>query len=431
LKPGLRCATLGRREAPPMPFENVHRAQRLVPAVAGLLLLGAPVAIALDPAKAVSQYSLAAWQTDDGLPHNRVQAIAQTPEGYLWLATQEGLARFDGVRFTVFDRHGTAAMSANDVETLFVSRDGSLWFGVYGGTLLRYRNGVFTSYASREGRPLATISALAEDAGGDLWVGTDGDGLYRLHEGAFTRYTRKDGAPDDSVRCLFGDRDGNVWIGTSAGLGRWRDGRFERHALPAGTDASVSAFAVDGVGRAWVGTDGDGLYRLEGGRLVRERLSLRDDHVQSLLVDRKGALWIGTDGGLHRLHEGRIEVLTREDGLTSDAVRALFEDREGSLWIGAVGLVQLKDGTVLSYGRAQGLTDEDVYAVATAAGKGLWVGTSGGEIALFSGGRFTPVAGRAVLRGATVLALREDRKGRLWVGTDHGLHRFTGGQWTS
>ena len=118
-----------------MPFEYPRRARHLVPAVAGLLLLGARFASALDPAKAVSQYSLAAWQTEEGLPHNRVQAIAQTPDGYLWLATQEGLARFDGVRFTVFDRRSTAAMSANDVETLFVSRDGSLWVGVYGGTL--------------------------------------------------------------------------------------------------------------------------------------------------------------------------------------------------------------------------------------------------------------------------------------------------------
>ncbi|HEY2942864.1 MAG TPA: two-component regulator propeller domain-containing protein, partial [Vicinamibacteria bacterium] len=415
-----------------MPFENPRRAPGLVPAVAALLLLGAPLASALDPAKAVSHYSLASWQTDDGLPHNRVQAIVQTPEGYLWLATQEGLARFDGVRFTVFDRHGTAAMNANDVETLFVSRGGSLWVGVYGGTLLRYQNGAFTSYSSREGLPLSTISALAEDAAGDLWIGTDGDGVYRLHQGAFARYTSKDGLPDDSVRCLLGDGEGNVWIGTAAGLARRRGGRFERYDLPAGPDPiAISALAIDREGRTWVGTESDGLYRFDTGRLVRTPVALNDDHVRSLLADRRGTLWIGTDGGLHRVHDGRVEVLTRQDGLTSDAIRSVFEDREGSLWIGAVGLMQLKDGTVLTHGRAQGLTDEDVYVVAPASGKGLWVGTSGGEIALFSKGRFTPVAGRAVLRGATVLALREDREGRLWVGTAQGLRRLDGGRWTS
>jgi ligand-binding sensor domain-containing protein len=415
-----------------MPGEHWCRAARVVPAVGVFLLWAARFTCALDPAKAVGQYSLATWQTDAGLPHNRVQAIAQTPEGYLWLATQEGLARFDGVRFTVFDRHGTAAMSANDVETLFVSLDGSLWVGVYGGTLLRYHNGVFTSYSSREGLPLATITALAEDAGGDLWIGTDGDGLYRLHEDAFSHYTAKDGLPGDSVRSLLGDRDGNVWIGTAAGLGRRRNGRFERYGLPAGpATAAVSALAVDSEGRYWVGTDGDGLFRLDAGGAVRERVSLRNDHVWTLLADRRGTLWIGTDGGLHRLHDGRVEVLTRQDGLSSDAIRAVFEDREGSLWVGATGLMQLKDGTVLNYGRAQGLTDEDVYAVTPAAGKGLWVGTSGGEVALFSEGRFTPVAGRAILRGGAVLALREDRQGRLWVGTDHGLHRHAGGRWTT
>ena len=415
-----------------MPFPHARHARRLVPVVTGFLLLGARFASALDPAKAVTQYSLAAWQTEDGLPHNRVQAIAQTPDGYLWLATQEGLARFDGVRFTVFDRRSTAAMTANDVETIYVSRDGSLWVGNYGGTLLRYQNGRFRSYSSREGLYSATISALAEDTHGDLWIGTDGDGLYRLHEGGFTRYTQKDGLIDDSVRCLVADREGSLWIGTPSGLGRKRADGFERYALPARElPVAVSALAVDGKGRLWVGTDGDGLYHLEEGRLVRASLVLRDDHVRGLLTDRQGSVWIGTDGGLHRVRDGRVDVLTRQDGLPSDSIRAVFEDREGSLWLGGIGLAQLKDGTVLSYGQTQGLADEDVYAVTTAPRKGLWVGTSAGEVALFARGRFSPVAGRDVLHGATVLALREDRAGRLWVGTDHGLHSLSGGRWTT
>ena len=393
--------------------------------------MSAPVAFALDPAKAVSQYSLAAWQTDAGLPHNLVQAIAQTPDGYLWLATQEGLARFDGVRFSVFDRRSTAAMNANDVEAIYVSRDGSLWVGVYGGPLLRYQNGAFRSYSSREGLSSATIIALTEDAHGDLWIGTDGDGLYRLHDGVFTRYTEKDGLIDDSVRCLIGDRDGGIWIGTPTGLGR-RAAAFESFPFPPRErPTAVSALAIDGTGRLWIGTDGDGLYRLADGRLVPDRVALRGSNVRSLISDRQGSVWIGTDGGLHRVRDGRVEVLSRADGLGSDTIRAVFEDREGSLWVGGVGLVQIKDGTVLTYGRAQGLADEDVYAVAAAPGRGLWVGTSGGEVALFAHSRFTPVAGRAVLLGATVLALREDRGGRLWVGTDHGLYGLSRGRWTT
>ena len=431
LKPALRCATLGRYRQSSMSIQGFRSCvARLT--MAGLVLLAPRAATALDPTKSVGQYSLADWQTKDGLPHNLVQAIAQTPDGYVWLATQEGLARFDGVRFTVFDRQSTAAMTANDVETAFVARDGSLWVGVYGGTLLRYQNGSFRSYSNREGLSSATIIALAEDARGDLWIGTDGDGLYRFHDDAFARYTEKDGLVDDSIRCLLGDREGGVWIGTPSGLGHARDGRFERYDFPPrDRPAAVSALAVDGAGRLWVGTDGDGLYQVDEGRLVRGRLALRDDHVRALLADRRGSLWIGTDRGLHRLQAGRVDVLTREDGLNSDSIRSLFEDREGSLWLGGVGLAQLKDGTVLSYGRAQGLGDEDVYSVTIAPGRGLWVGTSGGEIALFARGRYTPVAGRDVLHGATVLALHEDGGGRLWVGTDHGLFRFAGGRWTN
>jgi streptogramin lyase len=181
-------------------------------------------------------------------------------DGYLWLATQEGLARFDGVRFTVFDRRSTSAMTANDVETIYVSRDGSLWVGICGGTLLRYQNGRFRSYSSREGLYSATISSLAEDTQGDLWIGTDGDGLYRLHEGVFTRYTEKDGLIDDSVRCLLGDGEGNVWIGTTAGLARRRGDRVEQYGLPTGPGAAaVSALAIDAQRRLWVGTESDGL----------------------------------------------------------------------------------------------------------------------------------------------------------------------------
>jgi ligand-binding sensor domain-containing protein len=403
----------------------------LIPGIASLfLLVDARPALALDSSKPVGQYSLAAWQTEDGLPHNLVQAIAQTPDGYVWLATQEGLARFDGVRFTVFDRRSTAAMTANDVETVFASRDGSLWVGVYGGTLLRYQNGAFRSYSKQEGLSSDTISAVVEDIRGDLWIGTDGDGIYGFRDGVFTRYTEKDGLVDDSIHSLLADGEGNVWIGTPNGLGRVRDGHLERFALPRRErTASVSALAVDGSNRLWVGTDGNGLYNLEDGRLVHVVVPLRDEHVRGLLADRQGSLWIGTDRGLHRLREGRVDVLSRAEGLPSDTVRTVFEDREGSLWVGGVGLAQLKDGRVVSYGRAQGLADEDVYAVTAAAGRGLWVGTSGGELALFAGGRFTPLAGREVLHGATVLALREDRAGRLWVGTDHGLYRLAGGKW--
>ncbi|PYQ04505.1 MAG: hypothetical protein DMF82_10450 [Acidobacteria bacterium] len=414
-----------------MPCEHPRRVARVVPTVGTLVLLSALPAGALEAGKPVSQFSLAAWQIDAGLPHNLVQGIAQTPDGYLWLATQEGLARFDGVRFAVFDRRTTAAMSANDVETIYVTRDGSLWVGVYGGRLLRYQDGAFRSYSSREGLSSATISALTEDAHGDLWIGTDGDGLYRFHDEAFTRFTEKDGLIDDSIRCLIGDREGGVWIGTPSGLGH-RAGAFESFRLPPQErPTAVSALAIDATGRLWIGTDGDGIYRLAGGRLVPDRVALRDSHVRALRGDRQGSVWIGTDRGLHRVHDGRVEVLTRADGIGSDSIRAVFEDREGSLWVGGIGLVQIKDGTAITYGRAQGLADEDVYTVAAAPGRGLWVGTSGGEVALFARDRFTPVAGRAVLFGATVLALCEDRAGRLWVGTDHGLYALFRGRWTT
>ena len=137
-------------------------------------------AAALDPPKALTEYSLASWQTAAGLPHNTVQALAQTRDGYVWVGTVEGLARFDGVRFVAFDRSNTPAIARNDIQALFESRDGSLWIALYGGGLVRYREGAFRPYGTGDGLHSSTVTAIHEDREGSLWIWTDGTGLYRL-----------------------------------------------------------------------------------------------------------------------------------------------------------------------------------------------------------------------------------------------------------
>src|SRR5882724_1700048 len=148
-------------------------------------------AFALDPKKSVTQYVQTTWTADQGLPSGRVLSIAQTPDGYLWIATMLGLVRFDGAQFKVFDTTTTRALKHDYIWTLFVDKDGALWVGTYGGGLARYKDGVFSAYGEEQGLSDPVIRAITQSADGAIWIGTN-SGLNRLKDGRFTVYTTAD-----------------------------------------------------------------------------------------------------------------------------------------------------------------------------------------------------------------------------------------------
>jgi ligand-binding sensor domain-containing protein len=389
-----------------------------------------PEAAAVNPDRPMKQYSLSSWETRDGLPHNTVQGLAQTADGYLWVATVEGLSRFDGFRFKIFDRANTEALTRNDIQSLYAARDGSLWISAYGSGLIRYRDGSFRAYAPPGGWAQTTVSAIAEDARGALWIGTDGGGLFRLKDDVFERLSVEQGLSHNSVWSLYPRRDGGMWVGTSAGVDRLIDGRFEPYPGREGLSGRVvTALVEDAAGRLLAGT-ADGLYSLEGG-LFRKAEGLSQDYVRALLEDSAGTLWVGTDQGLSRVRGTRVEVLGVADGLPS-RVTSVLEDREGGLWLGtwSSGLFRLTDGAVTRFLPGTGVSGDEIVSIAGARGGGAWLGTNGGEIDRYDGARFTSLHATGDLRRASVLALHEDRGGRLWAGTDLGLHRFEKGRWT-
>lgn len=396
-----------------------------------VLLWPGAEAVAVNPSRPISQYSLASWETRDGLPQNSVQSLAQTADGYLWVATVEGLARFDGFRFTVFDRANTPPLTRNDIQSLYAAGDGSLWISAYGSGLLRHRQGAFRAYAPPGGWASSTLSAITEDAHGAVWIGTDGGGLFRLKDDVFERRSVAEGLSHDSVWSLCPARDGGLWVGTSAGVDRLVDGRFER--FPGSEVLAgkiVTALAEDAAGRLLAGT-AEGLYVLENGsfRIVDP---FARDYVHVLKRDRAGTLWVGTDEGLSRLQDGRVEALGASDGLAS-SVSAILEDREGAIWVGTVsnGLFRLMDGAVTMHTQRTGVSTDEVVSIAGARDGGAWLGHGDGEIDRYDGARFTPIHARGALRRAVVSTLHEDRGGRLWVGTDLGLHLYEKGRWTS
>jgi len=182
--------------------------------VLAVLLVSASVcggALALDPKKAITQYVHDVWTTEDGLPQNSILSITQTRDGYLWLGTMQGLVRFDGVRFTVFESGNTGALKSNYIGLLQGDREGNLWIGTSRG-LIRFKDGEFTPYRIRHDRPYNTVLSISEDR----------------EDGKFTSFTTKDGLSHDSVRSIYEDPEGSLWIGTDGGLNRLKDGKLTK-----------------------------------------------------------------------------------------------------------------------------------------------------------------------------------------------------------
>ena len=189
-------------------------------------LASARPAAALDPAKAITQYRHEVWRTRDGLPQSSAEALVQTQDGYLWVGTQEGLARFDGARFVVFDRGTTPELRHNRILALLEDRRGRLWLGSEGGGLTVVQEGRFRTFGLRDGLASDIVRAVAEDGDGTIWIGTDA-GLQSRDERAFSSWGAADGLPGGAVRALAVDAAGTVWVGTSAGAFRRRARGFE------------------------------------------------------------------------------------------------------------------------------------------------------------------------------------------------------------
>ncbi|MGC1521523.1 MAG: two-component regulator propeller domain-containing protein, partial [Steroidobacteraceae bacterium] len=439
-----------------------------------LLIAVCTPAPALEPSLEPSQYVLDNWQIPEGLPQTSVQAIARTPDGYLWVGTQEGLARFDGVRFTVFDNGNEPALPSKYITVLFVDRSGRLWVGTRSGVAV-LENGRFKPFTSVEGIAHAYVHAITDGGAGRLWVGTE-EGLFEVGGAVAHSFAASNGLPDSRIRALHEDHEGALWIGTGAGLLRFDGKRFE--AVPVGegsTEVPVTAIHEDADGTLWMGTATGALYR---GTQHHFDVVAKPGHlgsvVRALMRDRDGNLWIATNGGgLVRWRDGKFSTLASNLFASSD-LHALLEDAEGSLWIGShgAGLLRLRDGKFASAGEPEGLQGNLTWTLAARRGGGLWVGSDGG-LSIYQDGRFKHVSGprghgrvavRAVLEdrrkalwvgtegagayrldqhgmtlfnrrnglsGDTVKALIEDRQGRIWAGTNEGLDVIAGGKITS
>ena len=382
------------------------------------------------------QYVATSWDNDSGLPQNSVQALVQTHDGYLWVGTQFGLARFDGVRFTVFDTNNVPELKGRNISALTETRDGALWIGTFDAGLTRYKDGKFRHYGGADGLPNNYIKVIFETSDGTLWVSTLA-GLFRLEDDKFYPFGSAEAFNgSNTVRAMMEDREGNLWIGTAVSLVRCHDTEIITNYTPKGAGLPISslrALAEDANGDIWAGGSG-GLARLHDGKFVNysKKHGLSDNNTTALFTDTHSNLWVGTYGGLNRLIGTKFVNERTPDGMAYDMINAIIEDREGNVWVGAKdGLYRVTLKQFVTYTQQQGLSHNNVISAMQDASGIIWVGTWGGGLNQFHDGKFKGFA-KPGMPTELVLGLLKDRDGDIWFGTDFdaGLFRFRTNQFT-
>lgn len=379
------------------------------------LALAAP-APALDPDKAFHHYVANTWSIEEGLPQISALAITQDRSGYLWVGTQAGLARFDGIRFTAFNPESTPGLRGIWIHDLLVDPGNRLWIATYRGVSL-YENGQFTAIPApgdESGRSLDTTD-LELMPSGALMVGAP-DGVYRVRESGLEMAHP---LPRPATALLA--RGDDLWVGSRGRVYRIADCATELLPLPDGDDDTVVTQLLDAHGRLWAGTSA-GLFFRQGDQWLRYEgdARLAGTPIEAMYEDRDGNLWIGMVQDLARLRAGRVVEWVGNDspGL---AVRALFEDREGNLWLGSQweGITRLWNGWTRRYSRFEGLDDQILWSVARGPTGRLWVGTNSG-LSIMRDGRFEKVVEGDELPHPNAYTLLPERD-RIWIGTRRGV----------
>jgi len=401
-----------------------------------LVALSGGALYGLDPNRTLTQYVHRIWQVQQGLPESSIYSLLQTRDGYLWLGTQTGLVRFDGVRFSMLESIYPAGPSNVWIRAAIEDSQGAVWMGTNESGVFRIAGGVITHFSQKEGLPSNTVQCLVA-LKDDVWACTP-SGLARFSAGKITVYRVEDGLSSNDVRAAAVGADGKLWIGgDSARLSVWNGSRFDPLPLPSiAPDSSVRAVAVSNDGTLWIGTT-TGLLQFKNGvgRLLTVKQSLADDWILTLSLSRDGSLWIGTRNGFSRWRDGEIVSFRPKDGLSQSTVFSIYEDREGSLWVGTKhGLNQFLDGRAIPYTINEGLPSNDTGPVLEGQHGNVWIGTLGAGLSRFDGHRFTTLTVRDGLASNFINALAEDSNaanaadGALWVGTDRGLNRLRDGR---
>src|SRR6267154_153760 len=342
--------------------------------LASILLACCPCVFALDPSLDVSQYAHTAWKVRDGFTQGSIFCIAQTPDGYLWLGTESGLYRFDGMRALSWQPPAGLQLPSNYITALLVARDGTLWITTNKG-LASWKDGKLTQYPEVAG---STAGPLLEDRDGTIWFGLQSPGRICAIQGPRAR-CYGEGTFGPSVVALYEDLKGNLWASATTGLWRWEPGSPKQYAFPRGL-VEVNSLIESDDGTLLLASD-KGLKQLVDGKIQNYALPRVTGTLRPIRFFRSsdGSLWVGTTEGLLHLHNRRIDAFGGADGVSNDFDTSIFEDHEGNVWVGTLGgLDRFREYAVPNISSSQGLSANDAYSVQSTQDGAIWIGTSNG-----------------------------------------------------
>lgn len=368
---------------------------------------------------AVAQYRVDTWTTDAGLPQKSVYSIIQTHDGYLWLSTFDGLVRFDGVRFTVFDKSNTKGLTTNRFTALYEDKDGTLWAGTGEGSLTCYRDGVFTTFTKTAG--MGEVLDFDRALTGEMLVRIGGKQFY-LRDGELVVAPAEYQAQDTK---LYLAPSGTRWTISKTEITEVSGARITHYPLKLSFDSWIYTFE-DSQKNLWLG-HASGLYRLRDGQVTRYTEQSgwppRTQFHQAL-EDNEGAVWFATGSvqgsiGLVRFKEGHFNIYGGNSGLKGQTINSVFKDREGTIWVGSsIGLHRVTKQIINSYSTANGLLENEVYPILQTRNGDIWIGSFSG-LTCYKDGKFKIL--RLPQPYNLVQSLGEDRSGRLWIGLINGL----------
>lgn len=376
----------------------------------------------LSTAKRITQYRLDTWQEVQGLQHNSIIALAQSADGYLWLATYGELYRFDGVSF----RNYQSVLAKSLPRSLFQDSQGRMWIGTTNG-LFSYSNGAFTHVAVDERLPHRGITAVTDLHDGTLLFGTQA-GILSYDGSTFRDRSLEFDVLNSAVWCITETGIGEVWVGTDKGARRKTASFVEQIDTTSGylKHNIVRSIIEDRFGNVWIGTGGGGITRYRNGvfSTFTNREGLPSNVIRTLFEDRNGSIWIGSSGGgLSRYLNGRFETLSSVDGLTTDVVWALCQDREGSLWIGTGGggLNRLRDSRFTALTKKEGIGNNFLWTVYEDNRGVQWIGSNGGGVTAWENGTARTYTIGSTPPSNIVRTVADDGRGTLWLGTSDGI----------
>ncbi len=429
---------------------------------------------ALDPKKATTQYKHDAWTIESGFPGGQVTAIAQTSDGYLWIGTDKGLLRFDGLRFVQVRLSDALQQPVAPVLGLATDAEGDLWGRLQGLNLvrrhrqsfatpnppidavtalcrgkdgdvfmssltlgiMRYRHGNMETLTPSEVHPNSVTLSIAETSDGRVWIGTRDDGLFYLDHGGLVAV--KEGLPDRKINSLLPMGNGKLWVGTDNGMALWNGSRIVASDVPLSLrNVQIVTMARDRDGNIWIGTK-DGLVRLTGSGAVTSQVGSGEypSEVSALLEDREGNVWVGSAQGLERLRDSAFVTYSTADGMPAGSNGPIYVGPDGRTWFAPAtgGLYWMKDKKVEKVDLA-GLDNDIVYSIAGNQND-VWVGRQmGGLTHLFPRGdglaaeTYTHADG---LAQDSVYSVHTEHDGTVWAGTlSGGVSRVREGRLTT